>query len=77
MLGVGIQAGLAAIIMPKIERGLRNNKLRRCMEPRGYKRFALSEASWKILNEGDEKQLVLMQAKLAIRPAPTQAEVVE
>ena len=77
LLGVGVEAGLAAIIMPKIERGLRNNKLRRCMEPRGYKRFALPEASWKILNEGDEKQLILTQAKLASGPQPANGEVTE
>ncbi len=77
LLGVGVEAGLAAIIMPKIDRGLRNNKLRRCMEPRGYKRFALPEASWKVLNEGDEKQLILMQAKLASAPQPAQGEVSE
>lgn len=77
LVGVGVSAGLAAIIMPKIERGKRNNKLRRCMEPRGYKRFALPEASWKVLNEGDEKQLVLMQAKLASAPQPAKGEVTE
>jgi len=77
LIGVGITAGLAAIIMPKMERGVRNNKLRRCMEPRGYARFALPEASWKVLNEGDEKQLILMQAKLASGPRPAQGEVTE
>lgn len=77
LIGVGITAGLAAIIMPKMERGVRNNKLRRCMEPRGYSRFALPEASWKVLNQGDEKQLILMQARLASGPRPVLGEVTE
>ena len=77
LLGLGVQAGLAAIIVPKIERGLRNNKLRRCMEPRGYSRFAISEASWDTLNEGDGRSLIVMQANLASGPRPSQGEVVE
>ncbi len=76
-LSIGINQGLAAIIMPKMERGLRNNKLRRCMEPRGYSRYALPEESWKTLNEGDEGKLILMQAKLASGPKPVLGEVKE
>lgn len=63
---VGLAAGiLVSIIMPKLERGQRNNKMRRCMGPRGYQRAAIPEAAWKMLNEGDELQLIAKQAKLA------------
>ncbi len=68
---------IGAIVVPKIERGLRNNKLRRCMEPRGYVRYALPETAWKQINEGDERSLVLMQAKLATGNRPQQSEVHE
>lgn len=75
---VGIAAGIiASIIIPKLERGLRNNKLRRCMGTRGYQRFAVPEAAWKTLNEGDELQLIAMQAKLATTPGLKLHEVTE
>lgn len=75
---VGLAAGiLVSIIMPKMERGQRNNKLRRCMGPRGYTRVAIPEAAWKVLNEGDEQLLIARQAKLATTPGLTLHEVTE
>lgn len=75
---VGLAAGIiASIIIPKLERGQRNNKLRRCMGPRGYKRFAIPEAAWKTLNEGAEMQLIAKQAKLATTPGVRLHEVTE
>jgi hypothetical protein len=68
---------IGAVLVPKIVRGQRNNKLRRCMEPRGYLRYAVPEAAWDRLNEGDEAALVLMQAKLASGPRPAAPEVRE
>lgn len=72
-----VGAAMAAIIVPKIERGQRNNKLRRCMEPRGYARYPVAEADWDRLNEGDPATLIAMQAKLASGPKPSVAEVSE
>lgn len=75
---VGLAAGiLVSIIMPKMERGQRNNKLRLCMGPRGYRRVAVPEAAWEILNEGDETQLIAKQAKLATTPGLKLQEVTE
>ena len=75
---VGLAAGiLVSIIMPKLERGQRNNKLRRCMGPRGYRRVAVPEAAWQALNEGDELQLIAKQAKLATMPGLQLHEVTE
>ena len=75
---VGLAAGiLVSIIMPKLERGQRNNKMRRCMGPRGYQRAAIPEAAWKMLNEGDELQLIAKQAKLASAPGLKLHEVAE
>lgn len=67
---------LSAIIAPKAERGLDNNKLRRCMGTRGYVRYALSEETWKAINTGEETQIIQMQAILASGPQPHQPEVV-
>ena len=75
---VGLAAGiLVSIIMPKLERGQRNNKLRRCMGPRGYRRVVVPEAAWLALNEGDEVQLIARQAKLATMPGLQLHEVTE
>jgi hypothetical protein len=62
---------MASIIVPKMERGVASNKMRRCMGTRGYDRFAIPEVTWDKLNNGDEAQLLLMQAKLASGPKPT------
>lgn len=72
-----VGGALAAIILPKMERGARSNKMRRCMGTRGYARYAITEESWNRLNEGDERQLILMQAKLASGPKPVDQEVTE
>ncbi len=76
-MGDLVNAAIAAIVVPKIQRGKRNNKMRMCMEPRGYARYPVSEASWEILNEGDEGDLILMQAKIASGPTPDAAPVTE
>ena len=72
-----VGAALAAIILPKFERGIRSNKMRRCMGTRGYARYAIPEAAWKVLNDGDEQQFVLMQAKLASGAKPQDEAVTE
>lgn len=66
-----VVAAMAAIIMPKMQRGLDSNKMRRCMGTRGYDRYAIPEAAWNALNEGEEQQILLMQAKLASGPKPS------
>lgn len=70
-----VTAALAAIIVPKMQRGVESNKMRRCMGTRGYERYAVAEKTWDLLNEGEERQIILLQAKLASGPKP-QNEVV-
>ena len=77
MVGVVVFSGMAAIILPKMERGARSNKMRRCMGTRGYERYAIPEDAWNTLNKGDEQQLLLMQAKLASAPKPQDEAVTE
>lgn len=75
MYGV-VGAAMAAIILPKMERGVAGNKVLRCMTTRGYQRYAIPQASWDILNYGDEQKLLLMQAKLASGSKPQDEPVV-
>lgn len=77
MVGGVVTAGLAAIILPKMERGARSNKMRRCMGTRGYVRYAIPEAAFDTLNKGDEAQLIAMQAKLASGPKPQDEAVAD
>jgi len=71
LIGVTMRGVMADIIVPKIERGVRSNKLRRCMGTRGYARYAIPEATWDAINRGDERQVILMQAKLVSGPRPS------
>lgn len=75
--GPGASSLLGSILIPKFERGQRNNKLRRCMEPRGYVRYPLPEAIWDQLNDDKNERALLMQAKLASGPAPQDEKVSE
>jgi hypothetical protein len=68
---------MAAIILPKMERGVRSNKMRRCMGTRGYARYAIPEAIWDAINKGDEQAQIAVQAKLATGAKPNIAEVGE
>lgn len=70
-----VTAALAAIILPKMQRGVESNKMRRCMGTRGYERYAIAEKTWDVLNEGEEAHIILVQAKIASGPKP-QNEVV-
>ena len=72
-----VGAVMAAIIVPKIERGQRNNKMRLCMDRRGYVRYAVDEAAYDALNSGDERNILAMQAKLAVGPAPHAPQVID
>lgn len=67
----GLVGGIIlSIVGPKMERGLANSKMLMCMNPRGYDRYAVDEASYDALHEGDERAVIAMQAKLASGPAP-------
>jgi hypothetical protein len=68
---------MLAIIQPKLERGLRNNRMRLCMERRGYVRYAIDQAAYDAIWEGDSMQILAMQAKLATGPAPAAPVVTE
>lgn len=70
-----VYSAIAAVILPKMERGVRSNKMRRCMGTRGYDRYAIPESVWDKLNDADEEQLILMQAKLASGPKPQDVAV--
>jgi hypothetical protein len=77
LAGAVIGSVVGNILLNHLERGQRANKMRRCMEPRGYKRYAIEEKSWETLNGRDEAQILLMQAKIGSAPKPVSGEVTE
>jgi hypothetical protein len=68
---------IGAILMDHMARGQRANTMRMCMEPRGYKRYAIKESSWETLNRDDAAQTLLMQAKIGSAAKPSSGEVLD
>lgn len=65
---------LGALIGPSIRnsqsRQVRNARLRRCMEPRGYVRYPLSETDWKWLVADFSPERLPLLARYASGPQP-------
>lgn len=72
-----VGGALLAIIEPKMERGVRSTKMRRCMGTRGYVRYPVSGSAFDALNSGDEATIIATQAKLATSPKPNLPQVTE
>lgn len=72
-----VGAAIGAIIQPKLERGILNNKMRLCMGRRGYVRYAMNEAAYDAIWDAEPSDSIAMQAKLATGPAPQADEVTE
>lgn len=51
-----------------LARGDRQAKMRRCMEPRGYKRYGVSKDIWENMAAMGEGEAIAMQAKIASDP---------
>ena len=63
--------GIASIIDGPLERSRRQMNMMRCMLPRGYQRYRVSESMWKLLNGNDLAAAVEVQARIASGPVPT------
>lgn len=65
-----VGAAIGAIISGPLVRSVRQSRMMRCMLPRGYARYRISESLWKRLNGDDLAQSILAQAKIASGPVP-------
>lgn len=72
---VGVAIG--QIVAGPMQRRIRQSRLRRCMEPRGYVRFPLDEENWKLLIDNYSMRSIAAQAKLASGPRPAVAVVTQ
>lgn len=65
---------IGSMLAGPLMRGNCLNKMRRCMEPRGYTRYPISEDDWGKAHGDDERESLLIQAKLASGAKPSYAE---
>lgn len=68
-------AVIGAIIAGPLERSKRQINLMRCMLPRGYARYRVSEGLWKELNGKDAAADLYVQARIASGPVPATPRV--
>jgi hypothetical protein len=61
---------------PLIRRAMQS-RLRRCLEPRGYLRYPISEYAWEQLTDNFSAQSIAVQAKAASGPRPDQEPVTQ
>lgn len=61
---------IGAIIAGPLERGKKQMAMMRCMLPRGYARYRVSEEYWKGINGKDRSVAIEIQARLATGPVP-------
>lgn len=69
--------GIASIIDGPLERSRRQMNMMRCMLPRGYHRYRVSEHMWKSLNGNDLAAAVEVQARIASGPVPVTPKVIQ
>lgn len=65
-----VGAMIGAMIAGGLERSKRQINMMRCMLPRGYARYRISEELWKELNGKDRGQSIDVQARIASGPVP-------
>lgn len=70
-----VGALIGSMVAGPIERRSRQSRLRRCLEPRGYVRFALSQDAWEALVGDFSPASIAIQAKAATAPRPNGQEV--
>lgn len=63
-------AVIGAALAGPIDRSLRQNRMFRCMLPRGYERYRTSQAVWMHLNSGDDDTAIDAQPRIASGPVP-------
>lgn len=70
LVGAVVGAVIGGMVAGPIERRLRQSRMRRCMEPRGYERFPATEATWEEIIDNYSPGSIAVQAKLASGPRP-------
>jgi hypothetical protein len=66
---------ILSVVTGTLDRRARQSTLRRCMEPRGYVRYAIPENAWEQLVDRYSQRSIALQAKAASGPKPNQEPV--
>ncbi|MCA1198271.1 hypothetical protein K9B35_09855 [Sphingomonas sp. R647] len=66
----GSDSLIGGLVSKSLDRRARLSRMRRCMEPRGYKRYPVAEATWEKIIDGYSLKSIAIQAKIAAMGAP-------
>jgi hypothetical protein len=70
-----VGAAIGAIIAGPLERSIRQTRLFRCMVPRGYARYRVTEEMWKRLYQAEPEVAIATLARIASGPSPPNGRV--
>jgi hypothetical protein len=66
---------IAAMIAGPLERSIRQTRMFRCMVPRGYARYRVTEDMWKHIYQAEPAEAIAALARIASGPVPPNARV--
>ena len=72
-----VGAAIGAIISGPLERSIRQSRMFRCMVPRGYARYRVTEDLWKRIYQAEPAQAIATLAAIASGPMPPTPEVTQ
>jgi hypothetical protein len=70
-----VGAVIGGLVQGPLDRRERQSRLRRCMEPRGYVRYPIPQATWEQLTDNYSARSIALQARAASGPTPDLAPV--
>jgi hypothetical protein len=70
-----VGAVIASMIAGPLERSIRQSRMFRCMVPRGYHRYRITEDRWKEIYQADPQTAIPMLAAIAAGPVPPNPRV--
>ena len=62
---------IGGMVVSGVQRSLRQSNMMRCMLPRGYARYRVSEGLWREINYRDLESSTIVQAGIASGPVPS------
>ncbi len=66
---------IASMIAGPLERSIRQSRMFRCMVPRGYHRYRITEDRWKEIYQAEPQTAIPMLAAIAAGPVPPNPRV--
>jgi hypothetical protein len=70
-----VGVAIASMIAGPLERSIRQSRMFRCMVPRGYARYRITEDMWKRIYQAKPEEAIPTLARIAAGPAPSNPRV--